>query len=481
VTRIEPLELRSWFDEHVHDALGVGVLSTSPQPVHVVNGLLRHAVGDPRAAGAAVAAVASAPGGLAYPPEHVRARADGTLPGDDADLAAARAALRGLLAADGAVFRRYASFQIAHPALITNDPTDLSLGELAARLALEHGRARGALTRFAARLADPQPNPHWAAQAALADVAAQPAPPPAAPAADGWWADTNEGRPLARELGGLLRRAADLAAADTDALLAVHTLAQSATWAGLISYAQAPTLLGGGTLRPLLCQVAPPGALPTVRAASAQALSDVHAAFRRWVTSMLVSEVEVRFAGREPSRAALRSFLSGTIAFRETRDARNVQEQVLALYEQWRETTQSTAQAAAFALYDTLAAGLANKPQKWFAAVGRHCGFVGPRRGGGARLRVEQGLLPTLVLAGISANDGETVPFARWSRRLADRFGVLVGPDARTRAMHPRASEDELAANARALTDALAALGLARRYSDAVTDVLNPQVLWERA
>ena len=45
--------------------------------------------------------------------------------------------------------------------------------------------------------------------------------------------------------------------------------------------------------------------------------------------------------------------------------------------------------------------------------------------------------------------------------------------------MVPRASEEELERNASDLAALLASLGLARRYSDGVTEVLNPLRVWQ--
>ena len=121
---------------------------------------------------------------------------------------------------------------------------------------------------------------------------------------------------------------------------------------------------------------------------------------------------------------------------------------------------------------------MGNKARDWFAAVGRHCGFVGPRRGHPARLRVEVSLVPALVLAGIEDEDGPVVPFRVWAERLAAKFGVVFGPHALARKMVNRAAENELEANQHALEDLLTSLGLARRFSDGVTEILNPFSSW---
>jgi hypothetical protein len=124
---------------------------------------------------------------------------------------------------------------------------------------------------------------------------------------------------------------------------------------------------------------------------------------------------------------------------------------------------------------------MGNKPQKWFDAVGRHCGFVGPRRGHPARFRCEVPFLPTLVLAGISESDDPTITMSQWLDRLISRFGVTFGPHPAARVMADRAPEEELEKNRDLLSQLLASVGLARRYSDGVTEVLNLTELWKRS
>jgi hypothetical protein len=87
-------------------------------------------------------------------------------------------------------------------------------------------------------------------------------------------------------------------------------------------------------------------------------------------------------------------------------------------------------------------------------------------------------LVPTLVLAGIDDNDGQVVAYSDWAERMADRFGMVFGPHSLSRQMSPRAAENELEANEEDLANLLASLGLARAYSDGVTEILNPLRMW---
>jgi hypothetical protein len=123
---------------------------------------------------------------------------------------------------------------------------------------------------------------------------------------------------------------------------------------------------------------------------------------------------------------------------------------------------------------------MGNKPQRWFDAVGRHCGFVGPRRGQPPRFRAEVSLLPTLVLAGLSDDDPPAVPMAVWLDRLVERFGLVFGPHPLARSMPDRAPEDDLERNRDLLSALMSAVGLARRYNDGVTEVLNITHTWRR-
>src|SRR3954454_18611614 len=231
-----PLDLKEWFNTNVEDFLGIAPTSTSPQPVHVLNGFFHTALTGRRAARSATDLVATKSGQWAKTADHVRARGSNSLTDSDHDLLHVRRATSGLVATDRAVFSGNASFQLAHLGLVTSDSTHFRLGALAARLALGPGGASRDLDALVRRLQTPQPNAHWAVEAVLSEPGAntdlQVAELPDAK----WWGEEDRCVSLASNLGATLRRSLQLAAGDADALLGLRTLAVSATWAGLVAY-----------------------------------------------------------------------------------------------------------------------------------------------------------------------------------------------------------------------------------------------------
>jgi len=476
-----PIELKAWFDSSVEDYLGIAPTSISPQPVHVLNGFFHHALTGRRSPRTAIDLVATKAGGWAKSTDDVRAREGASFPQDDQDLKRVRRATAGLISTDRAVFSSAASFQLAHLGLVTSDSTHFRLGSLAARLALGPGHAAEQLTDLVRRLATPQPNPHWALEAVLADPGVTEDWVVKIPVPIDWWGDDPISAELATELGGVLRRAITLAASSADSLLGLQTLAITATWCGLLAFAQVPSLLTTQQMIPLICEAGTPGALPTLREASAHCFDRVQNSFYSWLATRLTSEVSDRFEGTPPdSTADAHAFLRQCTPYALSGGAKNSQQRIPEIYNTWAKASHPF-DAMGRALQDALQNSMGDKPRKFFSAVGRHCGFVGPRRGHPARFRVEVALVPALVIAGMNDDDGLSVHFTEWEDRLAHRFGVHFGANRDTRAMVPRASEEDLEANSAHLAQLLSSLGLARRYSDGVTEVLNPLDLWKAA
>jgi hypothetical protein len=473
-----PIDLKDWFNTSVEDFLSIAPTSTSPQPVHVLNGFFHNALTGRRSARTAIDAVATRGGKWAKSADELRERSV-ALPRSDHELAKVRRALAGLIATDRAVFVTNASFQLSHLGLVTSDSTHFRLGALAAKLALGPGAASEQLTSAVGRLREPQANPHWAVEAVLSEPDALDGLEVKADAVDTSWAFADDQHDLAQELGSLLRRALSLLAGATDSLLALQTLAAAATWSGLIAYAQVPALALRGEFVPLLCEAGAPGELPTLRASSANALNVVHSTFEEWLRVRLRQEIESRFGSEQPSKEEAHDYLGECQAYALSGGSKRTHERLPSIFDLWYRDGRSAQEAMANALQDGLIAGMGDKPRKWFSAVGRHCGLVGPRRGYPARLRVEVALVPTLILAGMTDEDGESVPFSQWLDRLGRRFGIFFGPHPICRQMVPRASEEELERNASDLAALLASLGLARRYSDGVTEILNPLRVWQ--
>lgn len=464
--------LREWFRTEVEDWLGLAPTSVSPQPVHVLNGLLYHALELPSQAAAATELLATRAGGWAVEPEQLSKPGALTLPTRPLDLQATRNSLHGVVAADRAVFRSAASFQVAHLGVVTSDPTHARLGSMAARLLLAEPAGRRAMEALAARLSQPHNNPVWLIEDALAGGCPGYALRTASPVP--WTQGSPAARDLAGELAATLRRAARLAVVDPDPLLGLRSLALLASWSGLVAFAQAPRLHAGEPKLALICEAGPVGEWLTVRDAAAGSLAALHGSWERWLAERLAARARREIASGDDADVAALALLSETEVFGLSGGATEVKSQLPRIYSLWREDDAEPAQAAGQALADALLAGMGDKPRKWFGAVGRHCGFVGPRGGNISRLRVELSLLPSLVLAGLADDDGPTVAFLDWLDRLADRYGLVLGPHRLAVSAVPRPSEEELESNARALADALVALGAAHRYSDGVTEIINP-------
>lgn len=480
MTLPSPIDLEKWFDVNVEDFLVLIPTSVSPQPVHVLNGFLHGIFSGRRSPRAAIDFVATRTGGgWAISNQDLRQRSPLRLPRDDLKLDQARRAVASLIAADRAVYSGFASFQIAYPGLMTSDSTHLRIGELAARLTLHDPDGVTLLTQLMERLKEPQPNPHWALEKVLSepevlDHVIVESPPPI-----DWWGLDPAYSELATNLSQMQVRALRLAVESRDSLLGLEVLAISATWIALLVYSQVPSIYIDGRIAPLLVEAGDPGVLPSVRASSADIINLLDARFEEFLAKKLLSALHERFPDGVVSgppaiqyiiecNETVKKLSGGTVL-----EAHAVHE----VYGIWSQDHPAEV-AMARTLQDCITSAMGNKSRDWFASVGRHCGFVGPRRGHPTRLRVEVSLVPALVLAGIEDSDGAHVPFNVWSNRLAEKFGVVFGPHAVARKMTNRAAENELETNQQALESLLTSLGLARRYSDGVTEILNPFFSW---
>lgn len=477
----EPLILKDWFATNVREFLCLNPVSISPQPVHALSMFMARAteIRGQRRLGDLAKVTATKNGLWAVDDDVLREQVRYQLPPSEPDLEQFRHALAGLLASDRAVFQGTYSFQLAHVGLANPDRTDQGLGVLGARLVLSRDDGREALTAVVDRLFERQRNPHWAIASILIGIqrsdvdVAPPMPPPP-------WAEPPACRELARECGDLLIRALQLVACGRDTLLGLRVLATTLTWVGLLVYAQVPTLVTDGDMRILLAEAGDPGQLAGLRDASASSRRALNGAWEKWLAQRFTVTVRDLYDGKEPNDSDMRDFVGACTPYSLSGGSRNTKEQSPGIYANWREHHEAFP-AAGYTLEDMLAASMGNKPQRWFDAVGRHCGFVGPRRGHPARFRSEVSLLPTLILAGISEADGSSLPMAQWLERLISRFGVAFGPHPAARMMADRAPEEDLEQNRDLLSEMLASVGLARRYSDGLTEILNLSALWRRA
>lgn len=490
MTFVAGLDLTAWFEENITAALGFTTATTSAEPVHVLNGFLAQCLRGPRAPKIASDLIAKRGANWAVSGAKLRenaGRAPVTVefPTDPKEMEKIRGLLREMLASDSAVFPSQQSYQVAHPGFITNDYTGAAMGGLCASLLLRQTGGTEAIAALAARLCDPQPNPYWAVQSALVgevgggDFSV-------AQAGTVPWIDDDSTARLADDLGGLLRRAVRLGTVAADSLDALKVLATTAEFACVLTYAQVPSLQLTAAMVPLLVTVSSDA--HTVRDASARgSLPILHSTVDNWVVSKLKATVAEKLGPSVHDRKVVEEFLSDTQPYGRGAKAKRLERsqklvektpEVLGRIVANGDQNDDLSLPAALVLLDLLRATMAQSYSHWFEHHARRCGFLAPRAGTTVkRFCVEAPLATTLVLA--ATEDDEThVPYGEWLARLRDRFGILVGADARTRSMTPRASEADLEENRDALSDLLTRIGLARAYSDNTVEVLNPLAIW---
>ncbi|MFD8506406.1 hypothetical protein ACFV2L_27310 [Streptomyces sp. NPDC059687] len=493
MTFVAGIDLTPWFRENVTDTLVFSTAATSAKPVHVLNGFLSKCLEGPRAPKLASALIARNSNSWVTaekPLRQVLARAPlpFKVPSSSADLDKVRHLLRALLAGDKAVFATMQSYQVAHPAFITNDPTGGAMGLLCASLLLNHASGADELLALVERLCETQPNPYWVLQSALAGPVdpnsfsiseVRPVP----------WVTNDVTKQFANNLGNMLRRAVQLGSVAADSLDALKVLANAIEFACVLSYAQVPSLLVAGNFTPLLAVVSSDA--DTVLDSSARgSLPLMHSAMDNWIASKLQRTVRERLGDAVQDKSAAEAFLLQTVPFSAGAKEKRLERSRL-LVEKTPEALehlipkadpthapQDLSGPVALVLLDLVKTTMAQSYSQWFDHHARHCGFLAPRRGNTSkRFCIEANLITTLVLAVLEEQESE-VSFDEFLKRLETRFGIAVGPTAQTRSMAPRASESELESNRDALACLLTRLGLARAYSDNTTEVLNPLKIW---
>ncbi|MDQ0940732.1 hypothetical protein [Streptomyces sp. V1I1] len=493
MTFVAGIELTPWFRENVTETLVFSTATTNAEPVHVLNGFLSRCLVGPRAPKLASALIARKSSSWVTAEESLRqmlARAEipFKVPSDSADLDAARQLLRQLLASDNAVFASLQSYQVAHPAFITNDRTGGAMGLLCASLLLNHASGADALLALVKRLCETQPNPYWVLQSALAGpidagsfIISEVGPVP--------WVTNDVTRTFANDLGNLLRRAVQLGSVAADSLDALKVLANAIEFACVLSYAQVPSLLTTGSLTPLLAVVSPDA--DTVLDSSARgSLPLMHTAMDNWIASKLQSTVRERLRDAVQDKNVAEEFLLQTTPFSAGAKEKRLERSRLLVAKTpealeylipkagMAQGPQDLTGPVALVLLDLLKTTMAQSYSQWFEHHARRCGFLAPRRGNTSkRFCIEANLITTLVLAALTEEESE-ISYDEFLRRLESRFGISVGPTEQTRSMTPRASESELELNRDSLADMLTRLGLARAYSDNTTEVLNPLKIW---
>lgn len=472
------VDLSEWFNENIQDFLCLSPTSTSSQPVHALNGFFHNLLTGRRHPGGAASLAATKAGFFADPPEIVRQKLAGVeLPGSDREFRQAREAISALIASDRAVFKSHHSFQMANLGLVSSDGTHHRLGTLAACLVCRSNTTKDHFRNAVDRLKTEQANPHWQVQSVLTepdlvdswqvDDCSKP----------DWWALEASCSSFANELEGVLRRCCALVSEAQDTLLPLQVLARTITWVGLITYAQVPTIHSNRAMNKILVEATNPGELEHVRDASNQSLIDIHSAFNRWLAERVRTTLgeEYKFESFDDRQA--KEFLRDGWTHPQKWGGRSqdmIKSNLPSVYEEWRKDPSiSVSEALSRSLQDALMAAIGEKPKKWFEGVGRNCGFIGPRRGQTPRARVEIPFIPTLILAGLKDDDPEVVPLNTVLARLESRFGIILGPEEGV-----AVPELDLESNLSAFKDSLTALGLAHRFSDGVTEILNPLKNW---
>jgi hypothetical protein len=482
-TIVEGPDLREWYSKHIVAGMGFQQVSTSPKPVHVLHGLLDQLYTGQRMTRLIEDLAARSNGLWKVSQDEIRVRHSKAihLPQGESDLDELRYGLAAVVASDDAFFRGFPSSQVAHIGMIGKDRTDGGIGRLAASIIGNDPESRALAQAMLDRLRSPQPNPHWPLQRTLIDESAS----------EMWGLDDPIDLPdLARQPGGaaplfgeatcLLRRALSLVT-ECDSLFGLEVLSVAATWVSLLVYAQAPQLVLHGSLHPIVVECADPGQLTTVRDASAEQLNQLHAGFQEWVADLMIeSSVQDFGSDRIIDHQAihyLRTHTAYKLAGGKSPDKFDVD----AIYDAYNtDSDRSEVESLGMALKDALILEMGDKNKDWFNAVGRNCGFVGPRRGRMPRARCEVAFLPVLLLAGLPDEPVESIAMADWLDNLFSRFGLVLGPlHSAMAAMDPRPSESDMTANQSELAHLLTGVGLAQQFSDGVTEVLDPRRLWK--
>lgn len=471
-------DLKVWFRGIVTEELGLQTVSRSPKPVHVLHGFFNRLTDGRRMTRLTADLVARRQGTWKVSQDEIRQRHDKILLPDSAEgLNDLRLALTALLTSDDAFFHNNNSSQLAHVGMTSSDPTHGDLGTLAASLVSTHTSSRIMVENAFERLQQPQPNPHWGVQQTLImpeilqewilrDVIA--------PA----WAEHPSTKDLWAHSADLLHKALEILTG-SDSLLGLQVVATTATWVGLLAYAQVPSLQTRNELTPLLMECTAPGAIGSLRNASHDQLIDCHTTFEVWLADRMQAKIEEDFGPSGPTNAKqVAHYLSSHQPFELAGGEKKAKLQSERMYGSYTAAGQPPLQALASTLRDLCIMEMGNMHRDWFHSVGRHVGFVGPRRGQLARVRSEVNLLPALVLAGMPSEAVEGIPMVQWADEIAARFGLLIGPTAQARALHSAPSEEALLANSAELSRLLVEVGLARRYSDGVTEILDPRTLW---
>lgn len=400
--------------------------------------------------------------------------------------------LRGILAADGAVFPSadQSSLTLASPLMISPDKNDRGVGEFAAQL-LGNASEPGTLAYVVREVLDPERPEDPLTAAAW----------PLLPEPTSGRSVTSQGpigalsQPHAVEIVAALSEAArDLATHEMAQGNRLRTLERAVHFAvaGTLAHAQAISASGDLSARiPALLAAESPKS-SELSAASELSLDLIYRNFEEWLIMRLAHRIQtgqpLAIGGialpRGLSEAEAISFLKdirGAAREHPLPDAKTVEARLRA-FEEARHLERGTIQAAlARALVTSyLTEFVSGGPQPFLQSLGRRAGILYPYFQGRSRekrLRPNVRVLDALVRACVRS--GELVPLQEFLQRLWIRFGIIVGGRVSVEptdldllsANGIHVDPSALTTNVERFVDQLTEIGLARRHADNVTFV----------
>lgn len=403
----------------------------------------------------------------------------------------ARVYTLGLLGCDGALFPTHdnSSFTLTCKQMITRDHNDRHLGDFVAQMILGES-SLAEIIRGYADVAQPQ-DPITALAWPL--LRGQPR------------KHTRSNRPtelkrqrVHAEYLAQVRDAADCLATHEQRqgnhLRALQRVVQFGSVA-VLAHAQALAATGKLDRRVPLLVAMGSSRQTDIALASERSLEANIRAFERWLGDRLAERItrgdplapeEDPLPAGTTNAKTIRAVLSRICVAEQPHDepGDEIVEGRMATYNRLKEELEGPAEILAHTLVDCYAREYKKSggPRQFLVKLAHRCGLAYPYKQGNAkskRIRPTVLVLDTLVRACVAA--GESVPIDVFLERLWDRFGLIVGgrrddvdgwddAEALTRA-GISLDADDLGANTEALIDELAAMGLARRYPDAVAYV----------
>lgn len=473
----------------VYARVGWRPVSGSIKPVHLANGLFRSLLGERRDVTDAVSLLVPWRRKSAGEPDPDRTHA--SLTGRDpryatyageggrAAFESLREHLRGLLAADGAVFpsAEHSSLTLTCGQMVSGDANDRNVGRFMAGILMgEDGKGR--LAELLARTVCSERMPEDPISRAAWPLLAEGGHPAPACAPD----LTVLSMPETRGFATRMAQASECLAGHEEAhgnRLASMRRGVSFCCLGLVAHAQWLPCHGNPELRmPLFAEVGAPRR-SRLAAASSASLDAFHFAFEGWIVDALanvLTEGAAPIALPPPER--MEEFFTSLATDKGEAPGRQLVEERMARLEQaaaGKGTWARTVARALFLCHQSEAAS--GGPRQFVDGIARRCGLVYPHFQGGdgdRRVRLSPQVLDTLVRSCVPV--GTMSSLADFLGVLWDRFGIIIGGRgvADTGPLRRAGAEvgpADLETNARTFVATLEELGLARRRPDGIAHV----------